>query len=155
MRAVVAVACTLIPLGAASTAEPVQQQVHQASHEVMPFDVAKTVHVFRMTERGGTQRVVIRDPAFAGEVTAIRRHLRDEAARFQAGDFSDPAHLHGAAMPGLKELGAGASRLRVSYRELPDGAEISFDTGELALLTAVHRWFGAQLSEHGADAMAE
>jgi hypothetical protein len=26
---------------------------------------------------------------------------------------------------------------------------------DLRLLTALHRWFGAQLSEHGADARAE
>jgi len=25
----------------------------------------------------------------------------------------------------------------------------------LSILTAIHRWFGAQLSEHGADAKAE
>jgi hypothetical protein len=38
---------------------------------------------------------------------------------------------------------------------LSDGAEITFKTTDPHLLTAIHRWFGAQLSEHGADAKAE
>ena len=58
-------------------------------------------------------------------------------------------------MPGLKELQKGALLVKVSYSELPDGAEITFETTDLHLLTAIHRWFGAQLSEHGADAKAE
>jgi hypothetical protein len=41
------------------------------------------------------------------------------------------------------------------YSDLPDGAEITFKTTDPQLLTAIHRWFGAQLSEHGADAKAE
>jgi hypothetical protein len=63
--------------------------------------------------------------------------------------------LHGAAMPGLKELQSGASRIKVSFTLLPAGAEITFETADLHLLTALHRWFGAQLSEHGPDARAE
>jgi len=58
-------------------------------------------------------------------------------------------------MPGLEELRAGASGIKVSYAELSAGAEINFETADLHLLTAIHRWFGAQLSEHGADAKAE
>jgi hypothetical protein len=35
---------------------------------------------------------------------------------------------------------------------VPDGARITFTASEINLITAVHRWFGAQLSDHGADA---
>jgi hypothetical protein len=58
-------------------------------------------------------------------------------------------------MPGLSELQAGASHIKVTYTALPDGAELAFSTEDRRLLTAIHRWFGAQLSEHGADAKAE
>ena len=137
-------------------AQHVQQHVHEHGHEVMPFDLAKTVHVFRMTVDGGIQRVVMRgDARDAEQLRLIRQHLKMEAAQFGKGDWSDPARLHGPAMPGLAELQAGASRIEVSYRELPDGAEIRFRTRDPKLVTAVHRWFGAQLSEHGADARAE
>jgi hypothetical protein len=78
-----------------------------------------------------------------------------ESERFQHGDYSDPATLHGADMPGLKEIQTGAPHIKVSYTPLPNGAEIMFETTDAHLLTALHRWFGAQLSEHGADAKAE
>jgi hypothetical protein len=37
-----------------------QTMVHQMGSNVMPFDLAKTQHVFEMTERGGIQQVVTR-----------------------------------------------------------------------------------------------
>jgi hypothetical protein len=132
-----------------------QQHVHDMSHGVMPFDVAKTVHIFKMTESGGVERVIVKDRIYADQVLLIQQHLRKEAGRFQHGDCSDPATLHGASMPGLKDLQLGARRVKVSYSDLSDGAEITFQTTDPHLLIAIHRWFGAQLSEHGADAKAE
>jgi hypothetical protein len=58
-------------------------------------------------------------------------------------------------MPGLRELQAGAPRLNISYTDVPAGGAIRFDTSDIHLITAVHRWFGAQLSEHGSDALSE
>lgn len=139
----------------AAFAESTQEHVHRMSHTVMPFDLSKTVHVFRMTESGGVLKVIAKDLRTTDQVALIRQHLQHEARRFRQGDYSDPAALHGAGMPGLAELQAGASRIDVSYAEIPAGAEITFATPDLHLLTALHRWFGAQLSEHGADAKAE
>ncbi|MCF8078113.1 MAG: hypothetical protein K9K88_02420 [Desulfobacterales bacterium] len=132
-----------------------QEHVHHKAHTVMPFDISKAVHIFKMTESGGIQRVVAKDPGDTDQVRLIRRHLRQEAEKFRHGDFSDPVKLHGADMPGLRELQAGASRILISYTDVPAGAEIRFDTSDICLITAVHRWFGAQLSEHGADAVSE
>jgi hypothetical protein len=140
---------------AAALAQTTQDNVHQMSHGVMPFDMSKTVHIFKMTESGGVQRVIARDPIEADQVALIRQHLQHEAERFQHGDYSDPAMLHGRLMPGLTELQNGGSHIKVSYSSVSAGAEITFETTDLHLLTAIHRWFGAQLSEHGADARAE
>jgi len=139
---------------AGALAETPQEHVHSGSHAVMPFEISKTVHVFTMTESGGIERVVAKDSADAAQVTLIRQHLQKEAERFGKGDYRDPAALHGPNMPGLDDLRAGAKRISVSYSELPGGAQITFRTSDLHLLTAIHRWFGAQLSEHGADARA-
>jgi hypothetical protein len=136
-------------------AQTPQEHVHGMAHSVMPFDMAKTVHIFEMTESGGIQRVIAKDKNDADQIILIRRHLRDEASRFWHGDYSDPAKLHGATMPGLSDLQRGAQYVKVTYSELAEGAAISFETSDLHLLTAIHRWFGAQLSEHGADAKAE
>jgi hypothetical protein len=120
----------------------------------MPFDMSKTLHIFKMTVWGGVESVVARD-GDREQVVLIRQHLKNESEKFQRGNYSDPARLHGADMPGLRELRANASHVKVSYSELPAGARIVFETQDLQLLTAIHRWFGAQLSEHGADARAE
>ena len=140
---------------ALALAQNKQEHVHHMGAGVMPFDLAMTTHIFRMTETGGVQRVLVKDTAAKDQVAMIQQHLRHEAEAFQRGDYGDPAALHGADMPGLKELQAGAKRISVAYKALPDGAEISFKTSNRHLLTAIHRWFGAQLSEHGADARAE
>jgi hypothetical protein len=137
------------------SAQTKQENLHHMGHMVMPFDLDKTTHVFRMTESGGVQKVIVKDATAKDQVAMIQRHLQHEAEAFQRGDYSDPASLHGAIMPGLKDLQAGAARIEISYSALPTGAEIIFKTTDLHLLTAIHRWFGAQLSEHGADAMSE
>jgi len=136
-------------------AQPTQERIHQMGHSVMPFDLAKTTHIFHMTDSGGVQRVIVKDASAKDQVAMIQRHLEHEAEAFQRGDYSDPASLHGKDMPGLKELQTGAKQIIVVYSALPNGAEINFITTNLHLLTAVHRWFGAQLSEHGADAKTE
>jgi len=150
-----AVAILLVLSGSTAFAQTRQEHVHQMAHSVMPFDMSKTVHIFKMTESGGEQRVIAKDAADADQIALIRQHLKHEVEKFQHGDYSDPEMLHGSGMPGLKELEAGASRIKVSYAVLPLGAEITFETNDLHLITAIHRWFGAQLSEHGADARPE
>lgn len=132
-----------------------QEHVHQMAHGVMPFDVAQAVHIFKMTESGGEMRVVAKNPGASEQIALIRQHLQHEARKFAQGDYADPASLHGAEMPGLRELQAAAAGITVSYAALPAGAEISFRTADVRLVTALHRWFGAQLSEHGADARSE
>jgi hypothetical protein len=146
---VLALCCSL------ASAQTIQEHVHHMGSGVMPFDLAKTTHIFRMTDSGGVQRVVVKDAAAKDQVAMIRQHLKHEADAFQRGDYADPAALHGSGMPGLRELQAGAKQIDVAYAELPDGAEIVFRTKNRHLVTAIHRWFGAQLSEHGADAKAE
>ncbi len=142
------------PAAAAPAGSPSRTaMIHQHGAMVMPFDLARTRHVFEMTLHGGVQQVVVRSPADTAQIPLIRRHLREEAARFAAGDFSEPMHLHGAAMPGASELADGAAGLHVTYAERPDGAQITFESADPGLVTAVHRWFGAQLSDHGADAV--
>jgi hypothetical protein len=138
-------------------ARAAQEHVHHMGHGVMPFDLSTSVHIFRMTESGGVQKVVVRDPKAGNpdQIALIRQHLTHESREFQNGNFGDPAALHGATMPGLKAMQTESSKIKVSYSELANGAQITFETSDLHALTAIHRWFGAQLSEHGADAMSE
>lgn len=136
-------------------AETQQEHVHEMSHSVMPFSMAKTIHVFNMTEMGGIEQVLVRDDKDTDQVALIRQHLKHEAMRFQHGNYGDPAKLHGKNMLGIHELEANASEVHIRYSDIKNGGQITFETKSLKMLTAIHRWFGAQLSEHGADAKAE
>ena len=129
-----------------------QTMVHDMSSQVMPFDLGQTTHIFEMTESGGIQQVVADDSNDGAQIALIQQHLQHETMLFSAGDFSDPTSLHGADMPGVKELAAGVAQIEIEYTALPDGAQIQFTTQDLHLITAIHRWFGAQLSDHGSDA---
>lgn len=128
------------------------EMVHDMGGGVMPFAMDKTTHIFQMTDSGGIQDVVAKEATDTATTRLVRQHLMHEARRFGQGDFTDPMALHGPNMPGVAELSAGAERLQVAYRELPDGGRIVYSTSDPELVTAVHRWFGAQLSDHGADA---
>ena len=137
-------------------ATPAQAQRHDHTGHlgaaVMPFDLGRSTHVFTPTPDGGTQVVVSkdRDPA---QVALIREHLQKEGAAFTRGDYTDPAAIHGAAMPGLAALQASGGRVRVLFSALPDGARLTFTTADPALVAALHRWFAAQVADHGSDAM--
>ena len=134
---------------AASDAASRQEEVAARGAEVMPFDLDATVHTFTETTTGGVQTVTVRDAGDDAEVAAIRGHLADEADRFRQGDFSDPAAIHGTDMPGLAELEAGHEAITVTYDERPDGARITYRTDDPELVDAIHRWFDAQLADHG------
>jgi hypothetical protein len=79
--------------------------------------------------------------------------MQHEATLFSQGAFSDPAAIHGADMPGLAELTAGAVHMQFTYTPLPDGAQITYTAHDPSLIKAIHDWFAAQLTDHGHDAI--
>jgi len=117
---------------------------------VMPFDLAKTTHVFESLPEGGRQTVTANAASDTQQVRLIREHLREEAGRFARGDFADPAAIHGHEMPGLEALRRGAAGIRIEFRELTAGAELRYSTAEEELREALHHWFAAQRRDHGA-----
>jgi hypothetical protein len=132
-----------------------QAEVSQRGKDVMPFSLPATQHIFTTTATGGVQQVVARNAADAAQVQLVRQHLREIREQFLGGDFSGPAHIHGRDMPGLAELQAARpGQLAIAYRDIEGGAELRYSTQDAALVAALHRWFGAQLSDHGPDAMA-
>lgn len=129
-----------------------QQAVADRGAEVMPFDLDVTTHRFEPSGAGGVETVIADDPSDSEQIGLIQQHLREEAAAFARGDFSDPAQIHGKEMPGLATLEANADQIGIQYRSLGDGAEIRFTTDDPILVTAIHDWFAAQTSDHGAHA---
>jgi hypothetical protein len=129
-------------------------EVKQRGMHVMPFDLKKTQHVFEKTETGGVQQVIVKDMDNIKQIELIQQHLTRISGEFSHGDFSDPEQIHGKDMSGLAELRAAKpGQLHVQYKELHDGAEITYSAEDKALINAVHEWFDAQLADHGPDAM--
>jgi len=144
------------PCQAVEPSEPSQRQAEVAGRgsTVMPFSLAATLHVFTPEPHGGTQRVVTRRSGDAEQAALIRRHLQEIRGQFLHGDFSAPAHIHGDDMPGLRELEAARpGQLAIDYREVDGGAELVYRSDQPGLVDALHRWFAAQLADHGGDAM--
>lgn len=141
---VLAVGCTRPDDGAAR-----QATVSSRGAEVMPFDLARTTHRFTKTDAGGVQQVTADDPADQKQIDLIRQHLQTERSNFAAGNFTDPARIHGMDMPGVSELSAGYARIAVTYAERPAGAELAYATNDPALVEAIHRWFDRQEMDHG------
>ncbi len=130
-----------------------QAMIHQKGATVMPFNLNQTTHIFKKTDTGGIQEVVVKDANNTSQISLIRMHLQMEAQLFQKGDFQDPAKLHGGNMPGLQALSNGASQIKIVYEDVPNGGQITYTTSNTSLVTSIHTWFDAQLSDHGTDAM--
>ncbi|HET6950980.1 MAG TPA: hypothetical protein VFI47_11425 [Acidimicrobiales bacterium] len=126
-----------------------QAEVAERGAEVMPFDLEATTHRFDPMDDGLVQTVVVDDPGDTDQLALVREHLADEAERFTAGDFGDPATIHGTDMPGLAELEAGGGAIDVAYEDVPDGARITYTTTDPALVEALHDWGEAQVMDHG------
>jgi hypothetical protein len=124
-------------------------EVAEKGARVMPFDLAKTTHVFESLPDGGLQTVTAKDPGDILQIRLIREHLRAESERFPKGDFEDPMAIHGHDMPGIAELRAGAGKFEVRYGEVPAGATIRYQANDASLIAALHRWFEAQRMDHG------
>jgi len=133
-----------------------QAEVSERGKDVMPFNLAATTHYFSKTADGGVQQVVAKKADDTTQVAMVRQHLQAIREQFLKGDFSGPAHIHGDEMPGLAELRAAKpGELSITYKEIAGGAELTYTvSGKPAqwLVPALHKWFDAQLSDHGHDA---
>lgn len=127
-----------------------QAAVAEAGAQVMPFALDETTHIFTNTPTGGRQDVVADNPSDELNIEQIREHLSEEATRFRGGDFSDPEAIHGPEMPGLATLKARFDEIDVEYSEAESGATIVYAADDPDVVTAIHLWFTAQTSDHGA-----
>ena len=126
-----------------------QTEVARIGSQVMPFDLEATTHEFAPLSDGGLQTVTADDPSDNQQIELIQSHLKEESTKFQKGDFSDPAKIHGEDMPGLDILQSGFSDINVQYAALPNGGQIRYTTDSTDLVSAVHTWFSAQRSDRG------
>lgn len=118
-----------------------------ADAAVPPFDPEKTFSMFQMLPDGGVQVVTVKDASDQRQIELIQAYLEKISGEFSSGDFSDAARIHAQDMSWLNDLTAGAKQIEVSYTVLPNGGQIRFATADPSLVTAIHRWLMAQVSE--------
>lgn len=126
-----------------------QAEVAKKGAQVMPFDLEKTTHRFEPKANGGLQTVVADNPTDRSQIALIQSHLQTEATKFEAGDFSDPAAIHGHTMPGLAGLESNYQSIDIQYAALADGGQIRYVTDNADSVSALHAWFNAQRRDHG------
>ncbi|CAG1021836.1 hypothetical protein DOJK_01276 [Patescibacteria group bacterium] len=156
MKKIILFALTLVStqvLAVEPASEARLNEVVERGSHVMPFDLEQTTHIFSKTENGGIQQVIVKDKNNAPQIKLIREHLSKISREFNQGDFSNPVKIHGENMAGLQALRtAKKGTLSIIYKELPDGAEIDYTSELPDLVTAIHQFFDAQLSDHARHA---
>jgi hypothetical protein len=131
-----------------------QAEVSERGKDVMPFSLPATTHIFTKSAEGGIQRVLAKKSSDIAQVKLVRKHLQEIREQFLKGDFSGPSHIHGQDMPGLAELKeAKPGQIAIAYKDVKGGAELTYKTADASLVAALHKWFDAQLSDHGKDAV--
>jgi hypothetical protein len=154
LRLVAVTALTMLPLlspvqAYEKASEARQEEVAKRGAQVMPFSLERTLHIFTKTKLCGIQQVIVKDQSDTGQIKPIREHLSKISKEFAQGNFSAPASIHGSDMRGLAELEkAKPGQLRIKYKELPDGAQITYSSASPELIDAIRRWFDAQLADH-------
>lgn len=139
---------TLKSSALAQASESRLNEVEQRGSQVMPFVQNLTKHTFMPNIKGGAQTVTVKDSSNSQQIQLVRSHLQTEAQKFDRGDFSDPAAIHGAEMPGLSTLQGQGDKIDVQYQELPNGASLVYSSNDPEIVTAFHQWFEAQNSDH-------
>jgi len=144
------------PIGAGEKAtESRLDEVQRRGEKVMPFSLEQTTHVFTKTDKGGIQQVIAKAHAGAEQIWQIQAHFSKISSQFRQGDFSDPVTIHGDDMPGLATLRqAQPGQIKIEYKELPNGGQISYSTEDPRLIKAIHQWFDAQLTDHARHAIS-
>ena len=143
-----------VPLFAKDITQERVAEIVQRGTQVMPFDLDKTLHIFRKTEQGGIQQVIAKDESDIRQIDLVRKHLAEITQQFTQRNFSDPEHIHGKNMPGLMELrNAPPAAINIIYSELDNGAQIEYSSTKTKLVNAIHQWFDAQLKDHARHAM--
>lgn len=106
-----------------------EEQVAELGKDVMPFDLATTLHIFTKDAEGGIQQVVARNKSDKKQTALVRQHLKDIQGQFLRQDFSGPSHIHGVQMPGLADLQAAEpGQIAIEYKEVKGGAQLAYRT---------------------------
>lgn len=129
---------------AADTAFAALQERGKAA---MGVDQYTSTHRFDVLPDGGRIELQ-RDGDDADGVAQIRKHMREIAGAFAAGDFDIPMLVHMQEVPGTRVMKERAQVIRYTVRDLPRGAELRLTTRDLEALAAIREFMDFQRRDH-------
>lgn len=124
-------------------------QARGADPRAMGVDQYTSPHRFDALPDGGRIELQRATGDSAG-IAQIRRHMREIAAAFTAGDFRTPAFVHAQEVPGTDVMAAKRGAISYEARDLPRGAEVRITTRDADALRAVHAFIAFQRGDHRA-----
>jgi len=125
-----------------------EAEMNERGARAMGFDQNAVAHHFLLAADGGAIRVDVKDKTDAANREAIRRHLRQIAAAFSAGDFAAPLLTHGEPPDGVPELQRLASAVTYTFETTPEGGRVRIRTANADAVAAIHAFLRYQIREH-------
>jgi hypothetical protein len=140
-------------LVAPQTVPPDPHAQHKAGmdhrgNQAMGFDQAKIRHTFTPSAQGGTIEVAALDPRDGVTIEQIRRHLREIAKLFKAGDFSKPVFIHAQNPPGADVMKARRADIDYRFEETAAGGRLAVSSGNADAVAAIQSFLKFQQAEH-------
>lgn len=134
----------------ARAADSVFAAVQTRGRGVMGVDQYTSAHVFEDLPDGG--RIVLDRDATSDTagVATIRAHMREIAAQFARGDFTNPSLVHARDVPGTAVMAARATTLSYTAADRPRGAEVRIRSADPVAVKAVHEFLAFQRADHRA-----
>jgi len=116
----------------------------------MGVDQYAITHTFDALPDGG--RIALRsNSGDSADVGQIRRHMREVARAFKAGDFAGPAFVHSQTVPGTTVMAEKREAIIYEPRDLPFGAEVRIRTSDPDAVRAIEDFMAFQRADHRAN----
>ena len=122
-------------------------QLQDRGRTAMGVDQYTSAHQFESLPDGGRIELQREVDDTAG-VNQIRKHLKEIAAAFLAGDFRTPAMVHDMKVPGTDVMAARKDAIQYLFRELPRGGEVRIVSTDPEVVRAIHEFLAFQRMDH-------
>jgi hypothetical protein len=132
---------------AADTADTSFAALQARGKGAMGVDQYTSTHRFDVLPDGGRIELQ-RDGADADGVARIRKHMREIAGAFAAGNFDIPMLVHMQEVPGTRVMKERARMIQYTARDLPRGAEVRLTTRDPEALAAIREFMEFQRRDH-------
>jgi hypothetical protein len=113
----------------------------------MGVDQYTSTHRFDVLPDGGRIELQ-RDSDDADGVAQIRKHMREIAGAFAAGDFDVPMLVHMQEVPGTRVMKELSKVILYTVRDLPRGAEVRLTSRDPEAIAAIRAFMEFQRRDH-------